>query len=384
VNVQQLTHLPDLPPAVWVAGLVAFLVAVLLTITKHLHGHLTMDGLAGVQKMHAVPTPRVGGIALFSGVFAGWLFGATEPSALLGGILVAGLPAFVFGLAEDITKRVGVAARLAATMASGFIGWAITGVALSRVDVPFLDPLMGNIVVGVAVTAFAVAGIANAVNIIDGFNGLASGFVATASVGLTILAILAGDPTLAVASLTISAAITGFWLMNWPFGKIFLGDGGSYFAGFALAWLCVLLVERNANVTAFAGLLVCIHPVTEVLFSIFRRRMSRSSPGAPDARHLHTLVMRRIVAPRLRRLYKGDIGLVFKVQNPLTGLLLASMSLPPVLLSLFVWDRPAYAAISCIGFALGYITLYARLVRFHWCSPVTFLFVKPRRIILGR
>ena len=163
-----------------------------------------------------------------------------------------------------------------------------------------------------------------------------------------------------------------------------MGDGGSYFAGFALAWLSVLLVERNANVTAFAVLLVCIHPVTEVLFSTFRRRMSRSSPGAPDARHLHTLVMRRIVAPRLRRLYKGDVDLVFKIQNPVTGLLLASMSLPPALLSLLVWDRPAYAAVSCIGFALGYITLYARLVRFHWCSPVTFLFVKPRRIILGR
>ena len=376
--------LPSIPPAVWVAGLVAFLVAVLLIITKHLHGHLTMDGLTGVQKMHRAPTPRVGGIALFAGVFVGWLFGATEPSALLGAILVAGLPAFVFGLAEDITKRVSVSARLAATMASGLIGWALSGVALSRVDVPFLDPLMGNIVIGVAVTVFAVAGIANAVNIIDGFNGLASGFVALASAGITALALLVGDTALAVTSLTVSAAITGFWLMNWPFGKIFLGDGGSYFAGFALAWLSVLLVERNANATAFAALLICIHPVTEVRISVFRRRMSRLSPGSPDARHLHTLIMRRIVAPRLRRLYRGDLDLVFKIQNPVTGLLLASMSLPPALLSLLVWDRPAYAAVSCIGFALGYITLYARLVRFHWCSPVTFLFVKPSRIILGR
>jgi len=367
-----------------VAGLVAFLVAVLLTITKHLHGHLTMDGLAGVQKMHRAPTPRVGGIALFSGVFAGWLLGATEPSALLGVILVAGLPAFVFGLAEDITKRVSVSARLAATMASGLIGCALTGVALTGVDVPFLDLLMGNIVVGVAVTVFAVAGIANAVNIIDGFNGLASGFVALALAGITALALLVGDIALGVASLTISAAIAGFWLMNWPFGKIFLGDGGSYFAGFALAWVSVLLVERNANVTAFAALLICIHPVTEVLFSIFRRRMSRSSPGAPDARHLHTLIMRRIVSPKLRRIYEEDPDLVFRIQNPVTGLLTASMSVPPVLLSLLVWDQPAYAAISCVGFALGYITLYARLVRFHWCSPVTFLFVKPRRIILGR
>jgi len=234
------------------------------------------------------------------------------------------------------------------------------------------------------VTVFAVAGIANAVNIIDGFNGLASGFVALALAGITALALLVGDIALGVASLTISAAIAGFWLMNWPFGKIFLGDGGSYFAGFALAWVSVLLVERNANVTAFAALLICIHPVTEVLFSIFRRRMSRSSPGAPDARHLHTLIMRRIVSPKLRRIYEEDPDLVFRIQNPVTGLLTASMSVPPVLLSLLVWDQPAYAAISCVGFALGYITLYARLVCFRWCSPVTFLFIKPKRIILGR
>jgi hypothetical protein len=58
------------------------------------------------------------------------------------------------------------------------------------------------------------------------------------------------------------------------------------------------------------------------------------------------------------------------------------MTLPPAFLSLLVWDQPAYAGISC--FALGYITLYARLVRFRWCSPLTFLSVKPKRIILER
>jgi UDP-N-acetylmuramyl pentapeptide phosphotransferase/UDP-N-acetylglucosamine-1-phosphate transferase len=120
----------------------------------------------------------------------------------------------------------------AATMSSGFIGWAIKGVALSRVDVSFLDPLVRNIVVGVAVTAFAVAGIADAVNIIDGFNGLASGFVAIASAAA--LVSLVGDSALAIASLTISAAITGFWLLNWPFGKIFLGGGAATLHG--LRW----------------------------------------------------------------------------------------------------------------------------------------------------
>jgi UDP-N-acetylmuramyl pentapeptide phosphotransferase/UDP-N-acetylglucosamine-1-phosphate transferase len=376
-------NLPSVPPSAYVAALATLSIALLLVMTRRWHGRFSADGLQGVQKMHTIPTPRIGGLAIVLGVLAGYGLGHPGQQSLLGVLLLAGLPAFLFGLAEDVTKRVGVMPRLLATMASGVLGWWLTGQSITSVDLPFLDPLLTVPLISVVFTAFAVGGVANAVNIVDGFNGLAGGFLVIAFIGLAMIAWSAGDVDLCLASLTLAGAFVGFWLINWPWGKIFLGDGGSYFGGFALAWASVLLVERNPSVTPFAALLVCVHPVTEVLFSIYRRRMHGSHPGQPDRLHLHSLLMRRVVRPALIRLWSGDMAVVRSTQNSITGVLLALMSVPPVLLAA-VWSKqPLLAAATVLLVMLGYVALYARLVRFHWCSPVKFVFVKPARAAVG-
>lgn len=374
-------QLPQLPPSVYTAGSVAFVVAVLLVLTKRWHGRFSMDGLVGVQKMHRQATPRIGGVAIVLGVLAGYLVAQPERKAILGSLLLAGLPAFVFGFAEDVTKKVTVMARLLATMASGVLGWALTGTAITSLDIPGVDVLFASTAFSVAFTAFAVGGVANAVNIVDGFNGLAGGFVFIALSGVALLALGAHDINLALACFSIAAAVVGFWLVNWPWGKLFLGDGGSYFGGFALAWACVLLIERNHAITPFAALLVCIHPVTEVLFSIYRRHMHGTDPGQPDRLHLHSLLMRRVVRPLLQTLYPQEPDMVQILRNPATGLLLALMSVPSVGLAWLLATRPLAAAVACVVFMLGYVTMYARLVRFRWCSPVDFVFVKPARAL---
>ncbi len=379
IIILDIMSLPSLPPSVYVAGIVAFLVAVLLVFTKHWHGRFSMDGLVGIQKNHTVPTPRIGGVSVFVGVIAAYLVAQPERAQILSQLLLAGLPAFVSGLAEDITKKVGVMARLLATMASGVLGWLLTGISLTGVDVPMLDSLLSYTFISVAFTAFAVGGVANAVNIVDGFNGLASGFVIIALIGLALVSAMVGDVNLAFACLAIATATLGFWLVNWPWGHLFLGDGGSYFGGFALAWASVMLIERNSGVSAFVPLLICIHPVTEVLFSIYRRRMTRVSLGHPDRLHLHTLVMRRVVRPRVRRMFPDEPKMVNRLRNSVTGLVLAMATIPAVLMALWVVGSPLFAALACLGFALGYVTVYARLVRFHWCSPIDFLFVRLER-----
>ncbi len=358
--------LPSLPPSVYVATLVSFATAVLLVLTKSWHGRFSMDGLAGVQKMHKVPTPRIGGVAIVMGVLAGYWVAQPERQAILGVLLVAGLPAFVFGLAEDVTKQVGVMARLLATMASGVLGWWLTGTAITGVDVPLVDALFAWLPVSVLFTAFAVGGVANAINIVDGFNGLASGFVVIALLAISAICLAVGDVNLAIACLSVAGAVVGFWALNWPWGKIFLGDGGSYFGGFALAWACVLLIERHTSITAFAPLLVCIHPVTEVLFSIYRRRVRKAHPGHPDRLHLHSLMMRRMVKPFLNRLMPDDPQTAESLCNPITGLLLALISIPAGAAAYLFKYQTAWAALACLGFVLGYLALYARVVRFRW------------------
>ena len=368
--------LPSLPSSIYTAVVVSFAVTVLLVLTQRWHGHLSLDGVHGIQKQHTTPTPRIGGVALVLGVLMGWAVAQPQRQAILGPLLLASVPAFLFGLAEDLTKKVGITARLLATMVSGLLGWWLTGMSITSVDLAGIDALFGLTVVSVAFTAFAVGGVANAINIIDGFNGLASGFVILALTGVAAMAMAGGDTDLAIAALCIGGAMVGFWLVNWPWGKIFLGDGGSYFAGFALAWACILLVERSPEITPFAPLMVCIHPVTEVLFSIYRRRLRQLHPGHPDRLHLHSLMMRRVVRPALMR-WMDHPAEVRKVENAWTGMLLACMTVPAVLVAYGVRSESLLAAPLCVVFMLGYVTLYARLVRMRWCSPLAFLFFKP-------
>lgn len=91
-------------------------------------------------------------------------------------------------------------------------------------------------------------------------------------------------------------------------------------------------------------------------------------------------MMRRVVKPLLTRIYPDEPKMVNRLRNSITGLLLAIGTVPAVLVALFAIHSTQLAVLSCLAFALGYVSIYARLVRFHWCSPITFLFVRPDRL----
>lgn len=350
--------------------LASFALCVFVVLTKRWHGALTMDRAEGVQKFHTAPTPRIGGVPIVLGLVVACGKAPAGVQHMLMLLLFAGFPAFFSGLLEDVTKRVGVKWRLFATMASGLLAWWITDYSLTRVDIWGLDWVLGFSLVSVVFTAFAVGGVANSINIIDGFNGLASTAAGLAFIGYALLAWQVGDAQLAGVALVLAGCVWGFFCVNWPLGKIFLGDGGSYFIGFTLAWLAVMLIERNSSVSAFAALLVCAHPVIEVLFSIYRRKIKRMIPSHPDRLHFHSLVKQRYV-----RRWFPNVSVV--IRNSITGLLVGSMTLPAVVLAILTQARVLSSVLAFVAFGLGYVLLYARMVRFGWCSPIKFLLVKP-------
>ena len=353
-------------------GTTSLLVSALIVLTKKLHGSVTMDLSYGIQNFHSMPTPRVGGLSIVIGLTVAWFTSTAEIKHMLTPMLIAGLPAFLFGLAEDISKRVGVLARLLATMASGLLACWLTDYSITRVDVWGLDWLLKYTFISVVFTSFAVGGIANSINIIDGFNGLASTMASLAFVGFTVIAWSAGDTTLASVTIIFAACVWGFFWVNWPFGKLFLGDGGSYFVGFALAWVAVLLIERNPTVSPFAALLICIHPVSEVLLSIFRRKLKKMNPGKPDRLHFHSIIKQRYV-----RRWFGNLS--FELRNSITGVLVGFMTLAAILTASFVNQNSLLSLLAVIAFALGYVAIYARIIRFQWCSPLLFLISKPQK-----
>jgi UDP-N-acetylmuramyl pentapeptide phosphotransferase/UDP-N-acetylglucosamine-1-phosphate transferase len=350
-----LATLPAISYPLWVGGLVSFVLSALVVLTTRWHGVLSLDASHGVQKLHDHPTPRVGGLPMVLGLIAAVAVSPAELRDKLWPWLLASSPAFAFGLAEDLTKRVGVLARLLATMASGVLAWAITGYAITSVNVWGLDYVLQFTAVAVVFTAFAVGGVANAINIIDGLNGLASSMVLWALLGIAALAASLGDTVLAGTCLIIAACVLGFFVVNWPLGKLFLGDGGSYFLGFSLAWACVLLVERHTQVSAFAALLLCIHPITEVLYSVYRRRVRHQHPGHPDRLHFHSLVKRRVMQRLLPHSSKT-------VRNSAGGLLVGGMSLLPAVLVQCVYSSTLASLAAVVVLGLGYVWLYQRMV----------------------
>lgn len=367
--IQTLFELPILEEALW--GFASTLIfGSLLLLSKRWHGRFSLDQAIGVQKNHTKPTPRIGGLAIVLGLAVAWNQANAAAQQLLTPLLVASLPAFVLGLAEDVTKRVGVMARLLATMASGLLAWWMTGYAISGVDIWGVDWILRYTLVSVIFTVFAIGGVANSINIIDGFNGLASSMSTLAFVGYAMIAIQVGDSTLAGVALVLAACVGGFFWLNWPFGKLFLGDGGAYFVGFALAWVAVLLIERNHSVSAFAVLLVCAHPVIEVLFSIYRRKIRKHHPGMPDSLHLHSLVKRRYVSR-----WFGQYSHL--ARNSITGVLIGSITLITVMAANLSYASASISALLLLWVCLAYVAVYARMVRHHWCSPLAFLLVKP-------
>lgn len=339
---------------------VTLLASAALVMTQRWHGRYSIDSTLGVQKFHTQDTPRIGGIAIVLGLVLAWVLAPPAVRTLLGPMLLAGSPAFVFGLAEDITKQVSVKFRLLATMASGVLGWALTGQSITDVNIPGLDWLLGFSLISVAFTAFAVGGVANAINIIDGFNGLASGTVIIILGSFALMASALGDVDLLLTSLIVLSTALGFGFLNWPLGKLFLGDGGAYFLGFCVAWLAVLLLARHPVVSAWAPLMACGFPFLEVVFSILRRWRRRTSAGDADCMHLHSLVKRRLA----RRLLPHASTLV---RNSVTGSLMWLAALLPAVIAV-QWPTNTFALV--LGFALCvllYWLAYARLTQFRWC-----------------
>ncbi len=350
--------------ALSVAFLVSLIVTLLVVRYEYLHAHVTADhDLDGVQKFHATPVPRVGGIGVMLGLIGGavaMFFLESEVAAFGFLVIVAAIPAFAAGLIEDLTKRVSVSKRLLATALSAVFGGLLLGGWLTRLDIPGIDYLMAFAVVSVLVTCFAVAGVANAFNLIDGYNGLAGMVAVIILTGLAYVANQVGDRAIMITAFTAAGAILGFMVWNYPRGLVFLGDGGAYLIGFLAAELSVLLVARNPQVSPWFPLLLVFYPIFETIFTIFRRVViGKTHPGLPDAAHLHQLIYRRVV-----RWAVGDDCSKKKTQrNALTSPYLWLMTSFAVIPAVLFWNNTIALQLVALLFACFYVLIYRKIYK---------------------
>jgi UDP-N-acetylmuramyl pentapeptide phosphotransferase/UDP-N-acetylglucosamine-1-phosphate transferase len=289
-----------------------------------------------------------------------------------GYLLLAALPAFLVGITEDVTKQVGVQTRLAITMVAASCGaWLMNGI-ISRIDVPLIDELLRWTPLAVAFTVFSVAGVANAMNIIDGYNGLAAGYGLIVLLALGYVSFQVGDGFLVLACTGMIGALCGFLAFNYPKGKIFLGDSGAYTLGFWLAEISVLLVTRHSDVSPWFPVALLIYPVFETLFSIYRRKLVRgSSPGHPDRLHMHQMIYMRLVRGFLGR---TDRDLLTR-RNSLVAPYIWGVAVLLVVSAVSAWRHTLLLCLIICSFCACYVRVYSQVV--HWRTP-SWLIVRER------
>lgn len=347
----------------FLVGLFATLVVMRSSVR---HSALAADhDLSGPQKFHTRPVPRVGGLGVIASILAGTLIAQVSSSPVaksLWLLALCSMPAFIAGITEDLTKNVSPRRRLFATAVSSALGIWLLNAVVNRTDIPGFDQfLQWWTPASMLLTVFIITGTANAINIIDGFNGLASMCVLMMVLSLAYVAFQVGDNFVFTASLITAGAILGFFVWNFPAGLIFLGDGGAYLLGFLLGELCILLVQRNTAVSPIFPLLLCAYPVFETVFSIYRKKWLRGmSPGMPDGIHLHMLVYKRL----MRLMVGATLDRRKTARNSMTSPYLWVLSLTSVIPAVLWWDNTTVLTCFLLAFMVAYVLLYWSIVRF--------------------
>jgi len=349
------------------AAAISLLICYMIIRSERFHGRFSHDMTAtGPQKFHTAPTPRVGGIAIAAALAGSvlalealdWLNLASTYGLTM--LALSAIPAFAGGFGEDITRKVGVMARLMLTFASAAFASLLVGATLDRLDMPGLDALLHWPVFAIAFTAFAVGGIANSINIIDGYNGLAGGYAVLVLAALAWVAGEVGDPVVLTASLAMIGAVLGFLAWNYPGGRIFMGDGGAYLLGFWLGELSVLLVVRNPEVSPWFPLMLLAYPVVETLFSMYRRWVLRGqSAGSADAMHLHQLIYSRLARDASASTKPADD----RRRNNRVAIYICAGAALFIVPALLLWKSTTWLVALGIVFWAAYLGIYLLLVR---------------------
>jgi len=282
-------------PSYIAAIFVALVASLLLTpLARRLALKVGALGRPGGRNIHGNATPRLGGIA----IAGGWVLGLLAPSGLpdevtslyrseLAAVIAGGLLMCLTGAVDDV-RGLTVGRKLLAQTAVAIVAFAC-GFRIDAIALPFIGALpMG--VFALPVTVIWIIGITNAVNLIDGLDGLAAGVAFFAALTTFTVGIIGGNPFAAWLSAPLMGVLAGFLFFNFNPARIFMGDAGSYFLGYVLATVSLTGAGSQKASTAVSLLVPMIAlglPIFDTLFTMFRRFLERRSMFSADRGHIH-------------------------------------------------------------------------------------------------
>lgn len=277
--------------------LVTFVTSLLLVpIIKKIAIHINALDIPNERKVHKVPIPRLGGLAIFLAFLLGYILYGQVSTQMLS-VLIGGFIIILTGIVDDIKPIPAIYKFLCQTIAAsitviyGKLFFSnITLLGLNLVFPTWINMLLSII--------FIVA-IINAINLIDGLDGLASGissiyFLTIAILGFALNKLGGLD---IILSLIMLGSTLGFLVHNFPPARIFMGDTGSMFLGFMIAVIALLGYKVATITSLIIPILLLFIPIFDTIVAIIRRTLKHESIGKPDKEHLHHQLLRMTSSP---------------------------------------------------------------------------------------
>lgn len=323
-------------------------VCLVIIKTEHLHIKWSAGPHHGVQnKLNEKSASRFGGVAVGFSILVVGVLG--QNSLLLTGLFAtAGI--FFVGIIEDLTSKVTPALRLVAMFVSGLLVCFIHEISLTHFGVDIIDNIVSNPAVKVIVTTLFLVALTNAVNLIDGANGLAAGNLMIAMLALANFVELPSSSEASIALATYFWATFGFMLLNFITGRIFLGDAGAYFLGMNIGLLALIIQRIEPGLTALTLLIFLFYPAAELCVTVLRRLLAGANIFKPDVLHLHS-ILQMIFSAKLKKRNLSSLG------NQLTSVVITGCN-GVYVGCYFIFDWKLFPEFIKLGYAVFGLVVY--------------------------
>ena len=272
------------------------------------------------QKIHEGEIPRVGGLLFLSSFLITLILIEINYLLLILPLIFGSLIIFIFSFYEDLKQSLSPYFRLIVLFIGSFVFIFFSD--LPDINISLLQLIKDNEIIKTLLFILSLMLLMNGFNFIDGLNGLSSfNFLSIISSVLYVAYFYNDIFIVNLSALIIVFAIFVF-LFNFPFGKIFLGDSGSYTYALFAGALIIYLFERHTQLPTLLAMVMLSYPITELLFSIFRKIFLKYSPLRPDVNHLHHLIFKKL---------RGNL----RSRNNMASLMMLPFCIIPFLLTYF-------------------------------------------------
>lgn len=241
------------------------------------------------RKVHKKIMPRMGGLAIFIGVIAGYfatgLYNEKITAISIGGILI-----IMLGILDDIYELSAKIKFFAQVIIASIV--VSTGLTIDFISIPLVVEKLQLGWLSYPITILWIVAITNAINLIDGLDGLAAGISSIGIATVAIMAMFAGKELILALALIVLGSTIGFLFYNFHPAKIFMGDTGALFLGYSISILSLLGLFKSVTLFSFVIPIIILGvPIFDTAFAILRRFINKQPISAPDKAHLHHKMM---------------------------------------------------------------------------------------------